>query len=141
MLRSLILAALTFTALSSRAEVQPVYHMARRADWAQALQLGAYDLPSRQTEGFLHCSTLEQLIRVANTFRKGEPDLLLLEISPERLTSPLKYELVESWGWEFPHVFGPINVEAVTAIYEFPPDANGEFHLPDALVPAPTPAP
>lgn len=36
-------------------------------------------------------------------------------------------------GAEFPHVYGPINVDAVEAAYTFEPDARGIFELPGEL--------
>jgi uncharacterized protein (DUF952 family) len=64
--------------------------------------------------------------------------LLLLTLAPlkdEEGTSeiaPLKDE--ERTSETYPHVYGPINCEAVTAVYDFLPDEHGRFSLPQEVL-------
>lgn len=90
-----------------------IYHVTTKAAWEQALQNGFYETASLQTEGFIHNSTQQQVSGVLDRYYKNVTDLLLLHIDESKLTSPLKYELAPSVNEEFPHIFGPINLDAV----------------------------
>lgn len=90
-----------------------IYHVTTKAAWEQALQNGFYETASLQTEGFIHNSTQQQVSGVLDRYYKNANDLLLLHIDESKLTSPLKYELAPSVNEEFPHIFGPINLDAV----------------------------
>jgi len=113
-----------------------IFHILRRGEWQEALRRNRYEPPSLETEGFIHCSTREQTLGTANRFFRGQPDLLLLGIEPSRLTADVRLEApsnpVDERARElFPHVYGPINLEAVTQVLDFPCDADGLFHLPE----------
>ena len=51
---------------------------------------------------------------VANRFYQGISDLVLLWIDPEKLTSEIRWENVD--GTLFPHIYGPINLDAVSSV-------------------------
>jgi uncharacterized protein (DUF952 family) len=109
---------------------QYIYHIAARADWEQAQAKGSYTPPGFKTEGFVHCSTRDQLLGVANEVFAGRDDLVLLCIEPRRLTSPVCYENLSGRLPLFPHVYGPIDREAVELILDFPPVEDGTFEMP-----------
>jgi uncharacterized protein (DUF952 family) len=90
-----------------------IYHITPRNAWEKALEKGAYEADSLSTEGFIHNSTLTQVPGVLERYYKGRTDLFLLHIDETMLQSPLKYELAPSVNEMFPHIFGPINIEAV----------------------------
>ncbi|MER5601147.1 DUF952 domain-containing protein [Streptomyces sp. NPDC002265] len=98
-------------------------HITERALWDAAREAGAYAMSTRgrtlAEEGFIHCSTRAQLPRVA-AFLYGAPDapddLVVLVVDPARLGAPVKYEAPEPGGEEFPHVYGPIPVDAVVDV-------------------------
>ena len=69
----------------------------------------------------------------ANQMFAGRSDLILLTIDPARLTARLVYEDCYETGHQFPHIYGPLNLEAVTGFVAFPPNADGTFSLPDPL--------
>ena len=111
-----------------------IIHITTRQAWAEALEQGAYRAESLEREGFIHCSTPAQVIQVANIFYHGQTGLVLLRIDADKLTAPLRYEPpFETAADEehFPHVYGVINLEAVTGVYDFPPSDEGTFTLPD----------
>lgn len=95
-----------------------IYHVTNKADWQQALAAGAYTHPSLAAEGFIHSSRKEQVAGVLDRYYSGAKDLLLLHIDESKLTSELKYELAASVNQLFPHVFGPINIDAVVNVEE-----------------------
>lgn len=119
-----------------------IVHVTTRKAWIEATRAGQYTVPSLQTDGFIHASTTKQVLPVAAKFYKGLSGLILLEIDPKRLTSELKWEPPTGGplpgvpeGDAFPHIYGPINLDAVVQVLDFEPDANGDFHLPASLGP------
>lgn len=95
-----------------------IYHVVTKSQWLQALQQGTYEADSLVTEGFMHTSKKEQVAGVLNRYYKGQPDLLLLHIQEHLLKPQLKYELAPSVNEAFPHVFGPLNLDAVIKVEE-----------------------
>jgi uncharacterized protein (DUF952 family) len=112
-----------------------VFHITNHVNWEQAKKQGQYTAPSLQTEGFIHASTLEQLVGTANRFYQGQPGLLLLKIDTNQVKSEVRFDDVNLDGeqTQFPHIYGPLNLEAVVEVLEFPPNADGSFELPAEL--------
>jgi uncharacterized protein (DUF952 family) len=90
-----------------------IYHVTRRTDWDNALLSGSYEAPSLRSEGFIHTSTKEQVAGVLDRYYKNTNDLVLLHIDETKLIAPLKYELAPSVNEMFPHIYGPLNTDAV----------------------------
>jgi uncharacterized protein (DUF952 family) len=90
-----------------------IYHITSREQWQYALQTGFYETDSLATEGFIHTSTLSQVPGVLERYYIGQTDLLLFHIDESLLTPELKYELSPSLNEMFPHIFGPINLDAI----------------------------
>lgn len=103
-----------------------ILHITRKADWRAALDAGVYSADSLATEGFIHCSTAEQVARTANKFYAGQADLALLHIDTDRLAAELRWEAAD--GDQFPHIYGPLNLDAVQAVMDFAPGDDGLFH-------------
>ena len=111
-----------------------IYHITSRTAWNQARQRGDYRVQSLETEGFIHCSTDQQVIPVVEKYYKGQEDLLLLVIEPERLTADLKWEPPTDGtpppgvpeGSLFPHIYGPINLEAVVRVFDLESFPDGK---------------
>jgi uncharacterized protein (DUF952 family) len=115
-----------------------IFHIVSKQDWQNALRAGSHEPPSVKSEGFVHCSTRGQTTDTANRFFRGRRDLVLLCIEPERLGAQLRFERPADVsdaraGELFPHVYGPINLDAVVQAVEFPCVADGTFRLPDAV--------
>jgi len=116
-----------------------IYHIVSRSDWAQAQATGRYSAPSLESEGFIHCSRLEQVLTVADNFYRNRSDLLLLCIEEGKLVSELRWEApahpkhstVNTIGCDerFPHLYGPLNLNAVAAAIAFE-EADEGFVLP-----------
>ncbi|MCA9909290.1 MAG: DUF952 domain-containing protein [Anaerolineae bacterium] len=108
--------------------------MAAQSDWERAQAEGAYQVESLQSEGFIHFSTPVQVARVANAIYAGRTDLLLLVVDETRLDAELKYEPPAGTytpGDElFPHLYGPLNLDAVARVVLYLPDADGVFSPP-----------
>ncbi len=94
----------------------PFYHITNEDDWKTAKEKGFYEAASLATEGFIHCSRLQQIGGVLERYYKGQTDLVKLTIDPSKLSSPFKYEMSSSVNESFPHVYGAINIDAVVAV-------------------------
>jgi uncharacterized protein (DUF952 family) len=93
-----------------------IYHVVTASNWQNALQRGFYEASSLAPEGFIHTSKAEQVAGVLERYYKDQNDLLLLHIDETKLTAPLKYELAPSVNEEFPHIYGPLNLDAVVKV-------------------------
>jgi uncharacterized protein (DUF952 family) len=91
---------------------EPIYHLAEPADWARSID--TYSPPSIDEEGFVHCSTANQLPAMARANYLDHNGLILLTIDPEGLDDEtLVYEDLLGVGEQYPHVYGPLPTSAV----------------------------
>jgi uncharacterized protein (DUF952 family) len=108
-----------------------IYHIAAAADWEQARKDGRYSMSTRGVtlaeQGFIHASTAAQVALVANKYYKGEPDLLLLVIDTDRVGPEIRWEDVPGSDAPYPHIYGPLNADAVIGTWPFEPGPDGEF--------------
>lgn len=105
-----------------------ICHICQKKTWAEAQSYGFYKTESFKDDGFIHCSSPEQILQVANAYYSGVTDLLLLWIDPLALTAELRWEFSD--GGVFPHIYGPLNLSAVIGINDFAPDEDGIFRDP-----------
>lgn len=119
---------------------ETIFHITSLESWRAAVDQGAYYPDSLSAEGFIHCSKPAQVILVANSFYAGQHGLVLLVIDPARLTAGLKWEppaelapVHAHAGELFPHIYGPLNLEAVGKVIPFEPGPDGTFDLPAEL--------
>jgi uncharacterized protein (DUF952 family) len=106
-----------------------ILHIAHEDAWQAAQSAGVYRLESLDTEGFIHCSTLAQAVDTASRYYRGVSGLVLLCIDERRLTAECRYEGATE---RFPHIYGPLNLDAVVRVVPFPCAADGSFFLPAA---------
>ena len=108
-----------------------IYHIATAADWAQAQAGGAYTTSTLGLTladvGFIHASTAEQVAPVANLYYRGQPDLVLLVIDRGRVRPEIRFERVPGSDEPFPHIYGPLNTDAVVQARPLEPGADGQF--------------
>jgi uncharacterized protein (DUF952 family) len=114
-----------------------IYHITSRQAWQEAQQRGDYRAESLDREGFIHCSTETQILPVAGNFYKGQSGLLLMKIDPALLASELRWEPPAGGAPPgvleddlFPHVYGPINLDAVVKVYDLDADPDGSYKIP-----------
>ena len=96
-----------------------IFHIAHLSDWRKALEMGTYSADTLEIEGFIHCCFGNQVKTVGLQFFKNEEDLVLVEIDVSKLSSEVKEENLGGGQELFPHVYGPINLEAVVAVRGF----------------------
>jgi len=109
-----------------------ILHITTPGAWAQAQIVGAYRPASLASEGFIHCSTPGQVAGSANKHYAGQSEVLLLYIDENRLTAEVRYEDLNA-GDLFPHIYGPLNLDAVIKVASYEPGADGRFAPPEAL--------
>lgn len=92
-----------------------IHHLALPGDWTAAQAAGEYRISTRGATvdevGFIHGSTPEQVAGVRERYYADLDDLVLLTIETDLLTSPWRFDEVGEQS--FPHVYGPINLDAV----------------------------
>ena len=115
-----------------------ILHIVGESEWVKAVGRGSYVPPSLAEEGFVHCSTLAQVVATANRFYRGQHGLVVLCIEEERLAVELRYEKPagasgEAAGERFPHLYGELDVDAVVRVVELPCELDGSFRLPEGL--------
>lgn len=104
-----------------------IYHITTKQRWQDTQRQNQYEPESFQLEGFIHCSNADQVVRVANYLFSNTHGLVLLHIKTALLHSSLVYENLEGGEELFPHVYGPINLDAVVHVADFEPGLDGSF--------------
>jgi uncharacterized protein (DUF952 family) len=115
-----------------------ILHITTTADWDAARATGGYRPTSLAHEGFIHCSTPAQAVASADKYFRGRTDLILLCIDEARVAAELRYEPPAPIGGApdpragelFPHIYGPLALDAVIRVVPFPCARDGSFALP-----------
>jgi uncharacterized protein (DUF952 family) len=105
-------------------------HICAADDWRSAEDRGELRPPSLDDVGFIHLSAPEQVHLPANRLYAGRTDLVLLHIDPAKVASPVRWEPgvpTDPESMLFPHLYGPLPVEAVTSVTPYPPESDGSF--------------
>ncbi len=92
-----------------------IFHITDQSIWQEAKLGTLYEGDTLSVDGFIHCCFFEQIEGVLKKWFKGKRDLVILEIDPEILLSQIKHENLEGGLDSFPHVYGPINLDAVVS--------------------------
>ncbi len=109
-----------------------IFHIARSEAWASRAG-GPYRPEMYPVDGFVHCSTEDQVVKVADTRFRDQKGLVLLCIDPDKVTAEIRYENLEGGRELFPHIYGEIDTDAVVQVAEFEPGIDGHFALPAIL--------
>jgi len=116
-----------------------ICHITTQGAWNSAQDNGVFRSPEFDDIGFIHCSTPEQVLFVANSLFAGRTGLVMLLVDPAKLTSPVRWEPAHNATGRllpvtregfFPHVYGPINLDAVIRTVDLVPNEQGNFILP-----------
>jgi uncharacterized protein (DUF952 family) len=107
-----------------------ILHITTPSAWNRAKAAGIYLTEAFPLEGFIHCSTRDQVIQVADSRFRGQTGLVLLSIDTDKVIPEILYENLEGGQQLFPHIYGGLNLDAVVEVAEFEPKADGFFSLP-----------
>lgn len=114
-----------------------IFHIVEKESWELAKKHGVYSPESIKIEGFIHCSKVDQILKVANTFYKDKENLLLLKIEEEKVSGKVVYEApleAPQSGLLFPHIYGDLNLDSVVKEFGFHKNDNHEYVLPTDLL-------
>jgi copper homeostasis protein len=117
--------------LVEEASMTEIFHITTRDHWERAQSEGVYRADSLATEGFIHASNPGQVAGSANRFFRGRSGLVLLRIDPDRVAPPIRREPSPDSDEPFPHIYGPLNLDAVVEVVPLDPDGQGAFRWPD----------
>jgi uncharacterized protein (DUF952 family) len=110
---------------------QTIYKICPQSLWREAETSGRFTgAPVDLADGFIHFSTASQARETAQKHFVGQADLLLIGVDSERLGEALKWE-VSRGGALFPHLYGPLDLDAVTSISALPLGADGLHEFPE----------
>lgn len=117
-------------AVRVNSEPAVLLHLCSTDDWSRAQARGELRPESLADAGFVHLSTPEQVHLPANRLYRGRTDLVLLNIDPARLASPVRWEpgvATDPEAMLFPHLYGPLPIGAVIDVTSYRPGADGVF--------------
>jgi uncharacterized protein (DUF952 family) len=106
--------------------------------WEQAQKDGAYTQSTLDSTlaqvGFIHCSFPDQTLDIVRRHFADRDDVVLLCIDEDKVKSPIKHEgALSGRAGTFPHIYGPLNVDAVYAVVPLQKNEAGEFLEPDVF--------
>ena len=112
-----------------------LFHITERAVWLEAVRAGDYRMSTRgvtlEDQGFIHCSLRHQLRGVAECIYGDADDLVVLMIDSAKVPAPLRYEAPGPGAEQYPHIYGVLPTDAVTAVITVSRDAAGRLVLPE----------
>ena len=97
-------------------EEEFIYKIITAMDYEQALKDGVFRHQSLVEEGFIHFAFHHQLSNVYLKHFKGQKDLRIIKVNPNRLIAALKIEDLKNKGETFPHLYGELNWDAVEEV-------------------------
>ncbi len=115
-----------------------IVHLVPGPEWPGIDAAAEYRPATLEASGYVHCVAPERTVAVAEALFSGCDDLLAVCLETDALDAPVRYETADASGDadedadDFPHVYGPLNSDAVVAVVPFPSDDDG-FSLPTEL--------
>ena len=112
---------------------EPLYHLALAGEWAAAVDAGdAYRSSTvghtLDDVGFIHCSFAHQVQQTADAYYRGRTDVVVLTIDASSVDATIRVDPAES-GEGFPHVYGPLNLDAVIHVEPLATRDDGTFDV------------
>ena len=105
-------------------------HLCGLDEWSRARASGEIRPDASGGGQFIHLSAPEQVHLPANRLYRSRGDMVLLHIDPARLDSEVRWEpgvATDPESMLFPHLYGPLPVEAVIGVTAYRPGPDGTF--------------
>ncbi len=106
-----------------------IFHLVPRDEWKSSQNAGLYEPDSLEEEGFIHCSNGNQIQEVANRYYKGKEDIMLIVIDVASLEPDVKLETPGDSDQKYPHIKGPLNIDAIIDKIDLAPEDDGSFYI------------
>lgn len=102
------------------------YHLTPTEVWERQKDTSAYIPESYSQDGFIHCTNgLDELVAVGNRYyREDQRPFLVLILDVSKIESPVRYDDPKE---TFPHVYGPLNTNAVVGLLVAKREEDGTF--------------
>jgi uncharacterized protein (DUF952 family) len=104
-----------------------IYLLMSPADHDRAICDGTWAPDSLAEEGFIHASPADQLTRVANKHYLRFDELRVVALRVDRIRSEIRWE--PAAGSLYPHIYGPVNMNAAEHMMEVRKNVEGEFEI------------
>jgi uncharacterized protein (DUF952 family) len=113
--------------------VRTIYKISPASAWREAERARVYRGSADDLrDGFIHFSTASQLAGTARKHFSGQAGLFLIAVDADALGDALRWEPSRNEEL-FPHLYGELDLGAVTAIYDLPVRADGGHVIPEGL--------
>lgn len=102
------------------------YHLVPSPVWEANKASRWYSPEAYEGDGFIHCTNgIDQLLDVANMFYVSDSrEFSVLVLDAEKIASELRYD---DEGRLFPHIYGPLNTDAVLGVLPVSRADDGTF--------------
>ena len=107
-----------------------IIHTVLEDYWNNFIGKELYGTLSLDEDGFIHCSTFDTILDVANSNFKNCEQVLLVCIDTDKVIPEIKWEDSSNCGTKYPHIYGLLNMTAVVDTFKFNKDTDGDFYLP-----------
>ena len=104
-----------------------ILHCMKKSTWEERKNKEQWGRRNIEADGCIHCSTIEYLWRVAPNFKDVQEELVLICIDEKALKSEVRYEDDDNCGRFYPHIYGLVNNDAVTAVLPYLKDERGNY--------------
>ncbi len=102
------------------------YHLVPSPRWEENRHASSYLPEHFEVDGFIHCTNgTDKLVEVANMFYTSDPrPFVVLALNVLAIESEVRYDDLDMF---FPHIFGPLNTNAVIGELAVDRDPDGTF--------------
>lgn len=110
-----------------------IYKICPASAWREAERQGVYrGSADDRRDGFIHFSTAPQVAGTAAKHFAGQTGLFLIAIDADALGAALRWEPSRG-GDLFPHLYGDLDLGAVTTVFDLRARSDGSHELPELL--------
>ena len=107
-----------------------IYKILRQSEWAELQRDGRFSGSVHdKRDGFIHMSTAAQLQGTLNKHYTDGDVVILAAVRLADVADSVKWE-VSRGGAEFPHIYGPLSLNAVEQHWALSPDTKGRYAPP-----------
>jgi uncharacterized protein (DUF952 family) len=111
--------------------LRTIYKICPASSWREAERQGIYRGSADDArDGFIHFSTVAQLAETLRKYYFGQTGLFLVAVDADALGDDLRWESSRG-GDLFPHLYGELDLGAVTAVLDLRARSDGNHDIPE----------